>query len=164
MRIKKTFQGSLPENTVVNTQSNSQINAYSCEYVNNMVKTNRDTNSSNTYSTTYINTSLSYSTSETKTGGLWINNKPIYRKVIQTSTPSNANTWVSVGSISNLRDLVNLYGFFMGDDGRKIPLNSPEPSYETCASFLNGNIEMKVNSLWTRKTAYIIVEYTKTTD
>lgn len=34
MRIKKTFQGSLPENTVVNTQSNSQTNTYSCEYVN----------------------------------------------------------------------------------------------------------------------------------
>ena len=34
MRIKKTFQGNLPENTVVNTQSDSQTNAYSCEYVN----------------------------------------------------------------------------------------------------------------------------------
>lgn len=34
MRIKKTFQGSLPENTVVNTQSDSQTNAYSCEYIN----------------------------------------------------------------------------------------------------------------------------------
>jgi hypothetical protein len=38
MRIKKTFQGSLPENTVVNTQSDSQINAYSCEYANNNFK------------------------------------------------------------------------------------------------------------------------------
>ena len=38
MRIKKTFQGNLPENTVVNTQSNSQINAYSCEYANNNFK------------------------------------------------------------------------------------------------------------------------------
>ena len=34
MRIKKTFQGNLPENTVVNTQSNSQTNTYSCEYAN----------------------------------------------------------------------------------------------------------------------------------
>lgn len=37
MRIKKTFQGSLPENTVVNTQSNSQVNAYSCNYLNNKI-------------------------------------------------------------------------------------------------------------------------------
>lgn len=36
MRIKKTFQGNLPENTVVNTQSNSQTNAYSCNYINNL--------------------------------------------------------------------------------------------------------------------------------
>lgn len=34
MRIKKTFQGNLPENTVINTQSDSQTNAYSCEYAN----------------------------------------------------------------------------------------------------------------------------------
>lgn len=40
MRIKKTFQGSLPENTVVNTQSDSQTNAYSCDYINDNVKSN----------------------------------------------------------------------------------------------------------------------------
>ena len=34
MKIKKMYQGNLPENTVVNTQSDSQINAYSCEYAN----------------------------------------------------------------------------------------------------------------------------------
>lgn len=34
MRIKKTFQGNLPENTVANSQSNSQTNAYSCDYIN----------------------------------------------------------------------------------------------------------------------------------
>jgi len=38
MRIKKTFQGNLPENTVVNTQSNSQTNAYSCKYADNEYK------------------------------------------------------------------------------------------------------------------------------
>lgn len=42
MRIKKTFQGSLPENTVVNTQSDSQTNAYSCEYANNNIKSKFD--------------------------------------------------------------------------------------------------------------------------
>ena len=35
MRIRKTFQGELPENKIVNIQSNSQTDTYSCDYVNN---------------------------------------------------------------------------------------------------------------------------------
>lgn len=34
MRIKKTYQGSLPENKIVNTQSESQTDTYSCNYMN----------------------------------------------------------------------------------------------------------------------------------
>lgn len=34
MRIKKTFQGSLPENKILNTQSDSQTDTYSCDYLN----------------------------------------------------------------------------------------------------------------------------------
>lgn len=34
MRIKKIYQGNLPENKIVNTQSNSQTDTYSCNYIN----------------------------------------------------------------------------------------------------------------------------------
>lgn len=34
MRIKKMFQGQLPENKIVNTKSNSQTDTYSCDYIN----------------------------------------------------------------------------------------------------------------------------------
>lgn len=37
MKIKKTFQGSIPENKIVNTQSDSQTDTYSCDYINNNV-------------------------------------------------------------------------------------------------------------------------------
>ena len=37
MRIKKMFQGQLPENKIVNTKSNSQTDTYSCDYINNMI-------------------------------------------------------------------------------------------------------------------------------
>lgn len=34
MRIKKMYQGQLPENKIVNTKSNSQTDTYSCDYIN----------------------------------------------------------------------------------------------------------------------------------
>ena len=37
MKIKKMYQGQLPENKIVNTQSNSQTDTYSCEYINDMI-------------------------------------------------------------------------------------------------------------------------------
>lgn len=106
-----------------------------------------------------------YSTSETKTGAFWIDNKPIYRKVLTNiTTPSSADSWNTRASISNVDTLVKLDGFFFGGDGRKMSINHPEPSYYMCTSFKNGNIEMKTASNWTNKDCIIIVEYTKTTD
>lgn len=37
MRIRKTFQGEIPENKIINMQSDSQTDAYSCAYLNNMI-------------------------------------------------------------------------------------------------------------------------------
>ena len=143
MRIKKMYQGTVPENKIIGAYTQSDTDTYNCNYVN---------------------TSLSYSTNETKTGGMWVNNKPIYRKVIQTSTPSNANTWVSVGSVSNLRDLVNMYGWVIASDDRRLSINHPEPSYEITTTILNNQVEMKVSNYWTNRSVNITVEYTKTTD
>lgn len=33
MKIQKTFQGSVPENKILNTDSNSQTDTYSCDYI-----------------------------------------------------------------------------------------------------------------------------------
>lgn len=38
-KIKKTFQGNLPENKIVNMQSDSQTDAYSCDFVNGLIAT-----------------------------------------------------------------------------------------------------------------------------
>lgn len=35
MKIKKTFQGVIPENKILNTESTSQTDTYSCDYINN---------------------------------------------------------------------------------------------------------------------------------
>lgn len=39
MRIRKTFQGEIPENKIVNMKSNSQTDAYSCDFANNTFAT-----------------------------------------------------------------------------------------------------------------------------
>lgn len=36
MRIKKMYQGNLPENKILNTESTSQTDTYSCDYINNL--------------------------------------------------------------------------------------------------------------------------------
>lgn len=46
MRIKKTFQGALPENKIVNTQSDSQTDTYSCDYINGIVESGENANGS----------------------------------------------------------------------------------------------------------------------
>lgn len=42
MKIKKTYQGELPENKIVNTESTSQTDTYSCEYINQLQENTED--------------------------------------------------------------------------------------------------------------------------
>ena len=53
----------------------------------------------------YINSSNSYSTDEVKTGGKWIDGKPIYRKVLITTTLINGNEIGWGGLESNITSL-----------------------------------------------------------
>lgn len=39
MKIKKIYQGELPENKILNAQSTSQTDTYSCDYINNLSNT-----------------------------------------------------------------------------------------------------------------------------
>ena len=105
-----------------------------------------------------------YSTSEQKIG-VWIDKKPIYRKVVQTTTPSTTNNWVKKNFISDVDTMVNMYGFLLGVDGRKLPINHSEAGAEFSTTFLNGYIELKTPyTPWLNRPIYITLEYTKTTD
>ena len=53
----------------------------------------------------YVNSSNSYSTDEVKTGGKWIDGKPIYRKVLITTTLINGNEIGWGGLESNITSL-----------------------------------------------------------
>lgn len=106
-----------------------------------------------------------FSTDEVRIGE-WIDGKSIYRKVIQTTLPSATSSWTVIANlgVSNIENIINFRGWFSwgGEQFFVIPMG--EGSY-----FINlrmtksGNIECVRNG-WDALPAYIIVEYTKTTD
>lgn len=92
-----------------------------------------------------------YSTTETRIGE-W-NGKPLYRKVIILLTPISitANTWTTITSLSNIKDITNYFAIL---------------SYDISGSYLcrmdNGNFQVYFKDTLSIKAATI--EYTKTTD
>lgn len=46
MRVKKMFQGKVPENKILSTYSDSQTDTYSCDYVNHIVESGSNENGS----------------------------------------------------------------------------------------------------------------------
>lgn len=112
---------------------------------------------------------LTVKTTEWYTGeeaiGTWIDNRTLYRKIINTgSLPNNADKNVAHG-ISNLRRVVKLYGYaFRSSDSTTIPL-----PYVTAAEWMvvlavyGANIRITTMADRTNYTeSYVIVEYTKT--
>ena len=122
----------------------------------------------------YINGQLmfdtDYSTSEVKTGATWINGKPLYRKVVSITTQSSAG-----GAFTNITDVFNaenahvVGGWIKGSDGYNHSINS---TWSTSSLFTFTDVKddatvvyMTVNqSNLLSRNAYIIIEYTKTTD
>ena len=111
--------------------------------------------------------SLSYSTQEVKTGGTWIDGKPIYRKTFVYEGETTANASISIGSISNVEDIETIKGSlrlhaggfislgYMNNDNNKVfEVNTKETG------------EIMVISPYNSSNSKIIitVEYTKTTD
>lgn len=80
--IRKTSETRALAGNIVNAYSESQNSTYSCDYVNNM---------------------MSYSTNEINTGKIWIDGKPIYRKVFTGTLGTTASNDISF-SIDTLID------------------------------------------------------------
>ncbi len=117
---------------------------------------------------TKINNLSNYSTTE-QVIGKWIDNKPLYRKVINFGAlPNNSQKSVN-HNISNLDLVINLYGFGKRTlDGVIIPLQFVKPDDPTgeVGMFAN-NTEIIVVDTYDRSNvtiSYVIIEYTKTTD
>ena len=111
-----------------------------------------------------------YSINEVNTNKIWIDGKPIYRKVVNIENlPNRAEKQVAHG-IANIENIIKVYGF-ANDGTRTIPL--PFISVEittgsTSASVYilanNTNITLGAYADRSDFSGYAILEYTKTTD
>jgi hypothetical protein len=111
-----------------------------------------------------------YSTSEVKTNGVWIDNKPIYRKVIDMgSLPSSASAPTINHNITNIDKIISLYGIAMQSSGAT--LHIPHVGSENMSN--NLYMALRATKEWVQiyvsrnasdYNAYVILEYTKTTD
>ena len=100
-----------------------------------------------------------YSTSEVKTNKVWIDGKPIYRRVIQhtgSTITISANTWTNTNILnSNMNAIINC--FVVSRNGTYFPFWSARDS---------GNYVRLLSPRYSEIVAndFIILEYTKTTD
>ena len=110
-----------------------------------------------------------YSTTETKTNKVWIDGKPIYRKVVEIGVLPNATTKTVAHGISNLGRVVHLYGTFVNSPYKwaTIPWASTGASTGNNISCELDSADVKVTTGVDRTmddNCYVIIEYTKTTD
>jgi hypothetical protein len=114
-----------------------------------------------------INVLNTYTTTEKKIG-LWIDGKPLYRKVINTGQLPNATTKQVAHGISNVKRFINIHGYAYTQNGQTYPLpwiHTTSVTYQTniyCDStyvnIVTGVDRTNINE------SYVILEYTKTTD
>lgn len=154
MRIKKVDQAVASDYQVNGTYSTSQSQAYSCNYINSL---------------------QTYSTTEARVG-TWINNKPIYRKVVSFNAPTQANTDTVVLSnvLSNCDEVTLFRGVFHAKFDVFWDISSDYSTSYYCTFYynkVNNEVRGKVGTAYIYdgvasnfNTGYVVFEYTKTTD
>ena len=117
----------------------------------------------------YVDSSNSYSTNEVKTGGKWIDGKPIYRKVVNFGALPNATIkGVSFDNI-NADTFLKIEGIAMTNGGSAIiiPFADTSAATQSINIFVNST-SVSINTGSTNRSdytkCYVTLEYTKTTD
>lgn len=109
-----------------------------------------------------------YSTTEVKTNKIWIDNKPIYRKVINFGTLPNTTDKLVDPNIVDLERIVTMKGLaYNVADGNTFPLpnvTTGGSQYTIDIAIINKQIRIRTATDRTSMTAYITLEYTKTSD
>lgn len=117
----------------------------------------------------YINSANSYSTDEVKTGGKWIDGKPIYRKVVDFGALPNATIKVVSFDNINADTFVKIEGVAMNSNSNAItiPFTDTTLATQSISVFVNStSISIEAGSVNRSdyNKCYITLEYTKTTD
>lgn len=142
-----------------------------------MIDDTSTTATNKTWSANKINNTIKevYSTDEIKTNKIWVDNKPIYRKIYTSSDfdfIDNAQQGTSKTNIPNIEDLVNISGRCK-ETTYFVPLNIGKWRGDTLGNWSfsalvrpNGQIILDMgSSVYSAKgNIKVCVEYTKTTD
>lgn len=131
------------------------------EFADNQIHDAYSTNTTDTYSCNYINNKFIYSKNE-QVIGTWLG-KPLYRKVIE-YTFLEANKDNTVTTIPNLEYFTKIEGFFIEGINRFLVPYSYNNEGINCYTSDNTLYEIHNYSFPNNKTAFITIEYTKTTD
>ena len=143
MRIKKMYQGTVPENKILDTYSTSATDTYSCNYVNGLE---------------------TYSIDETRIG-TWIDGKPIYRKVVARNQTISNGTTISTSGLS-INEIIKIKS--INKDSNNYYFY--DEYYDSSTSKINLHYRSSNNTIeaWAGSgnsfTSTIWIEYTKTTD
>ena len=113
----------------------------------------------------YIDGTNSYSTDEVKTGGKWIDGKPIYKKTISCGALPNKAIKTVAHNITDLDLVTKCYGTARNGEYRIILPNPGNVSSSTIEVYVNDTeIVIQTNSDRSKYNSYITIEYTKATD
>ena len=125
-----------------------------------------------------------YSTSEVRTGDVWIDGKPIYRKVIEFTSTTFSKLTVNAQIIDNTfsttdKTVRKWWGFI---EGTPLPFSYVTnttisgntilyPSQALWVDFTGSGVRLLANFLndtyaanFSNKSGFVVIEYTKTTD
>lgn len=98
--------------------------------------------------------------------GTWIDGLPIYRKVILTTTPSTANSWIDVSiGTDNIKEYIRYDAKFEHSGLTYFADVFEDSTHKFMTVAKSDAITMMVaNGNWCSKPVTLILEYTKTTD
>lgn len=106
-----------------------------------------------------------FSTDEVKTNDIWIDGKPIYRKVFSVSSLPNATTISVAHGISGLSAVVRLYGIAtLSGENKNLPLPYSDPdgaNYNVALIANTSNIQIYSKANRSSLSGKIVIEYTK---
>ena len=150
--IIKVSQTTSTQAQVVDGYSASTTDSYSCNYVNNVIKD-------------------VYSTDEVKTNKVWIDERPIYRKIISLEKNDLSSGLNSINhNISNLEDIITIYGTLKRTDNNVqnlIPWDTTNTDWKIFVSDISSTsfgLTLGSNSYLYLNRLNIVLEYTKSTD
>lgn len=167
----------IPKNVAPANVDNNTTKGSECYLINTSENngyyeyyTSRPTNTSVLYciatKNIYLNPSNDYSTDE-KAVGTWIDGKPIYQKTINFGTLPNADTKLVDMNISNIDRIISYSGLAVSSTGiMTIPNVSIENNLQYAVNLWFTSTQIRIITAFDRSnfTAYITIQYTKTTD